>query len=365
MHTLLVGSRKGLLTVQQKTRGQWEVAQHQFAGEPVSQVLTVGDTWYAALRLGHFGVKLHKSADAGATWQEIACPKLPEKPTQGPWADDKTPWTVDMIWALAAGGKDHPQRLWAGCNPAAMFRSDDGGSSWTLCESFWLDERRKGWFGGGYDHAGIHSIVVDPRDGNHVTAAISCGGVWETTNAGKDWQLVGHGMVNSYMPPEQQGDPNTQDPHCIAACAAQPDAMWMQHHCGIFCSSDAGRNWSKVATPEGVSDFGFPVAVHPANPRQVWFAPAQADSHRYPPGASMYVSRTDDGGKTFKTYRAGLPQTHAYDLVYRHGFQVAGDGHTLAMASTTGTLWVSEDAGESWLTVSTTLPPVAAVQFAA
>jgi photosystem II stability/assembly factor-like uncharacterized protein len=364
MHTLLVGSRKGLFTVQQTAPGRWEIARHQFAGEPVTQMLTTNGTWYAALRLGHFGVKLHKSTDAGGNWQETGCPKFPDKPSQGTWADDKTPWNLDMIWSLAAGGKDHPQRMWAGGNPAGMFRSDDGGASWSLCEGFWLDERRKGWFGGGYDHAGIHSIMVDPRDNDHVTIGISCGGVWSTTNAGKDWALIGEGMVNTYMPPAQQGDPNTQDPHCVVACAAQPDAMWMQHHCGIFASDNAGKLWRQIKTPAGVSDFGFAVAVHPTNPQRAWFAPAQADSHRYPPDASMFVSRTDDGGKTFHTYRAGLPQTHAYDLVYRHGFCVAPDGQTLAMASTTGTLWVSEDAGESWQTISSTLPPVAAVHFA-
>jgi hypothetical protein len=79
----------------------------------------------------------------------------------------------------------------------------------------------------------------------------------------------------------------------------------------------------------------------------------------------MCVLRTDDGGQCFQVFRQGLPQEHAYDLVYRHGLDIAPDGHALAMASTTGSAWVSESAGESWQVISTHLPPVAAIAFVA
>jgi photosystem II stability/assembly factor-like uncharacterized protein len=77
----------------------------------------------------------------------------------------------------------------------------------------------------------------------------------------------------------------------------------------------------------------------------------------------MSVTRTRDGGKSWQTFRAGLPQRDAYDLIYRHGLAVAGDGKRLAMGSTTGSLWVSDDAGEHWQLVNAHLPPVYAVHF--
>ena len=76
------------------------------------------------------------------------------------------------------------------------------------------------------------------------------------------------------------------------------------------------------------------------------------------------MTRTRDGGKTFDVLREGLPQQHCYDLVYRHGLAVSGDGNSVLMASTSGGVWVSDDAGERWQTVSSTLPPVYAVCFA-
>ena len=68
--------------------------------------------------------------------------------------------------------------------------------------------------------------------------------------------------------------------------------------------------------------------------------------------------------KPFETLRRGLPQEYAYDLVYRHGLDVDGTGNRLVFGSTTGSLWISEDGGDSWQTVSTNLPPIYAVQFA-
>ena len=363
MQTMLVGTRKGLFVVEE-AEAQWAIRALHFPGEPVTQVLT--DTrdgaWYCALRMGHFGVKLRKSTDRGATWVEVASPAFPPKPAEGPWADDTTPWSVDLIWSLAAGGVDAPGTLWAGCLPAGLFKSSDGGASWTLCQSLWQDERRREWMGGGYDNAGIHSVLVDPRDCAHVTIAISCGGVWQTRDAGATWANTGAGMRADFMPPESAENPNIQDPHAITQCAANPDVLWMQHHGGIYRSTNGGHLWRPIAKA-GPSTFGFAVAADPRNPERAWFVPAQADAVRIPVDAKMVVTRTDDGGSNFKVLTEGLPQSHAYHLVYRHALDVSTDGQTLAMASTSGGLWVSVDGGDGWQCVSRDLPPVAVVRL--
>ena len=366
MATLLIASRKGLFTAEHNSAdGQWLISGHHFHGEPVSQVLADprDGTWYAALRLGHFGVKMRRSADRGATWVEIPAPAFPTKPTEGEWADDATPWTVDLVWSLAAGGAHEPKTLWAGCMPAGLFRSHDGGDSWQLIDSLWLDARRKGWFGGGNDHPGLHSICVDPNHSNRLTIAISCGGVWKTENAGKIWGLFGAGMHAPYMPPEMEDSANTQDVHSLSLCDAHPEVMWVQHHAGVYRSVDGGANFARLTAPLP-SDFGFVIVADPVDPLRAWVAPALADTFRYAPDGAMCVMRTDDGGKTWQAFRSGLPQSHAYDLVYRHGLALAPDRKTMAMASTTGNVWTSVDAGEKWVALDAQLPPVAAVAWA-
>jgi hypothetical protein len=205
--------------------------------------------------------------------------------------------------------------------------------------------------------------VVDPRDPARVTLGISCGGVWVSEDAGETWRVSANGMRAAYMPPEQQNNPNTQDPHRVVACPARPEALWSQHHCGIFRSTDAAQHWTEI-TDVAPSSFGFAVAVHPRDPDVAWFVPAIKDERRVPVDARFVVTRTRDGGKHFDVLNAGLPTEPSYDLVYRHSLAVDAAGTRLAMGSTTGGLWISEDGGDSWRCVSLNLPPISAVRFA-
>ncbi|RFO97577.1 sialidase [Rhodoferax lacus] len=363
MQTLLVASRKGLLVLR-GAGAAWSLTAHHFAGDPVTQAMTDPRTghWYAALRLGHFGAKLRKSTDQGRNWCDIATPAFPPKPQSGPLANDPTPWNVELVWSLTPGAATTPGTLWVGCMPAGLFKSEDGGQSWALCRALWEDPRRLQWMGGGNDYPGMHSVLVDPRDPQHIRVAISCGGVWQTRDAGASWALMADGMVADYLPAGSAQDPNTQDPHRMLQCAAHPDVLWVQHHCGMYRSTDGGRLWTGLVPPVP-SAFGFAVACDPQDPLRAWFVPAQSDTHRYPVGARMVVTRTDDGGKSFTLLHQGLPQSDAYHLVYRHGLELAPDRQTLAMASTTGGLWISPDAGEQWHCISRDLPPVAALAW--
>jgi hypothetical protein len=356
-----VATRKGLFTVTRRAGG-WDIGEPALLTDPVTMVLDDARdrSLYAALNLGHFGVKLRRSRDDGASWEELEAPSYPAQPEGAPGA----PWKLVQIWSLETGGADEPGVLWAGTIPGGLFRSDDGGATWRLMRALWDRPERAEWFGGGYDHPGIHSILVDPRDSRHVTVGISCGGVWTSQDAGQSWRLAAAGMRARYMPPDREADPNIQDPHRIVASPARPELLWAQHHCGIFRSTDAGAMWAEI-TGVPLSSFGFAVAVHPRDADLAWFVPATSDERRVPVNARLAVLRTRDGGKRFDVLRAGLPEGACYDLVYRHGLAVDDGGERLAMGSTTGALWISENQGDSWQQVSAHLPPIYAVRFAA
>jgi hypothetical protein len=363
-----VATRKGLFTVERGTSG-WAITRVSFLGDNCTLAMHDPRTGhvFAALAHGHFGAKVHRSADGGQTWTELATPKYPEKPAD--YTPKSTPmegapadWSLKLIWALAPGGRDQPGVLWCGTLPGGLFKSEDNGESWQLNRPLWDDPLREEWFGGGADHPGIHSICVDPRDSQHVVVGVSCGGVWRSRDAGQSWQLAGSGMRAEFMPPERQFEPNVQDPHMLVQCRNHPDAMWVQHHNGIFKSSDAGASWSEI-TGVKPSTFGFAVAVHPKDGNTAWFVPGVKDEKRYAPDGRVVVTRTQDGGQRFETLSKGLPQQHAYDLVFRHALDVDETGSRLACGSTTGNVWISEDGGDSWQTISTSLPPVYAVRF--
>jgi hypothetical protein len=308
----------------------------------------------AALNLGHFGVKLRRSDDGGASWTELAIPAYPKSDGDG------DPPRLRQIWSLEAGSDGV---WWAGTIPGGLFRSTDRGESWSLVESLWNMPERQNWFGGGAEEPGIHSICIDPRNPRRVLIGVSCGGAYLTEDAGRSWEVRSRGMFAEYMPPERRDDPTIQDPHRIVQCRENPDFYWCQHHNGIFRSTDNGREWRSIAGA-APSHFGFGVVVHPRDPETAWFVPAVKDESRYPVDGALVVTRTRDGGKSFEILREGLPQEHAYDLVYRHGFDIDESGDRLAFGSTTGGLWISENGGDSWSLISAHLPPIYAVRFA-
>ena len=366
---LLVGTRKGLFVFERKN-GKWSVAQTAFLGAQVPMVLSDSrdGSLYAALNHGHFGSKLHRSTDAGKTWTEITTPAYPPRPADAP--EDKCPmrgiaipWNVELIWSLETGGADQPGVLWCGTLPGGLFHSKDSGQSWELVRSLWDRPERHKWMGGGYDYPGIHSISIDPRHSSRIILGVSCGGVWVSEDGGETWKNQAQGMRASYLPPDQGGDPDVQDPHRMVQCVGAPDHFWAQHHCGIFKSMDNLKSWQAVE-PVAPSGFGFAVAVHPREPETAWFVPAVKDELRIPVDGKLVVNRTRDGGKTFTACTTGLPQEQAYDLVYRHALEIAPDGNQLAFGSTTGSLWFSEDQGDSWETLSAHLPPIFCVRWA-
>lgn len=352
---LLAGTRKGLFIFEKNGTGGWQVSRTAFVGDPVNIVFfdDRDRTLYAALLLGHFGVKLRRTDDMGTSWHECGVPQYPTA------AGGKS---LDEIWALEGAGADKTGSLWCGTIPGGLFHSDDRGETWTLNESLWQRPERANWFGGGKDEPGIHSVLVDPRDSNRVTVGVSCGGSWRTEDGGANWNLKSAGMHAAYMPPDRADDQSIQDPHLIVRCTESPDCLWTQHHNGIFRSVDDGESWQSI-DEAGPSVFGFAVAVHPCNPQRAWFVPAVKDECRVPQDGRFVVTRTNDGGQSFDVLDQGLPTGDAYHIVFRHALAIDGSGEELAMGSTTGGLWTTADGGDSWQLISNDLPPIYSMRF--
>ncbi len=355
--TILLGTRKGFIAYR-KTDNAWVLENFSFEGIPVSIAYADArnNTWWACLDHGHWGVKLHRSFDRGKTWQEMSAPAYPE----GEEIKDGVPASTKYIWAMQDGGISHPHRLWLGTDPGGLFCSEDGGTSFALNTSLWNHPTRKaGWFGGGRDNPGIHSIVLDPRDANHIFIGISCAGVFESVDGGISWIIRNKGLKAEFLP-----DPNQEtghDPHLLIASPSNPDILWQQNHCGIFRSTDAGQQWHEISEKEGPANFGFAIAVAEDNPDQAWVAPATSDGNRIAIDGALCICRTDDGGKTWRQQRNGLPQSNCYDIVYRHALASSGDD--LAFGTTTGNLFFSEDRGETWQVISNYLPMIHSVMF--
>lgn len=389
---ILLGTRKGVVILDRGAAG-WRPRAIAHPGISVSYAARDprDGTLWAAMDHAHWGPKLARSRDDGATWQnltDLAYPKgarfieqhLPT-PDQDPSAVRPTTYkdaTLLKVWVLAFGGPGQPGTIHAGTLPGGLFTSRDGGDTWELNHPLWNHESRGGdlfagdatsknqWSGTpaaiayGEFVPGIHSIVVDPRDPDHILVGVSSAGVVETTDGGKTWRGRNRGMLNDYLPsPEAEWG---HDPHFIAQCPGQPDRLWQQNHCGVFTSEDGAETWRRVSSPDVAVHFGFPIAVDERDGRTAWVVPAKGDDQRMAVDAGLFVARTKDGGATWQSFRDGLPQENAYDVVYRHALDASGG--RVCFGSTTGNVYVSEDGGETWQCLGHHFPPVHSVRFA-
>lgn len=364
---LILGTAKGLV-VYSKNKKNWQVESVHFPGFPVSMVYVDErtETWWAGTPHRHWGQKLHRSIDGGKTWQQMAAPRYPSVATlkNGKQA------SLKLIWCMTQAGEDKPNELWLGTEPGGLFHSKDNGKTWALVESLWQHRSNSDlWFGAGKDEPFIHSIVVDPRDSNHVYIAVSCAGVYETKDGGKTWSPRNVGLKATYLP-----NPDVEvghDPHLLLACTADPfptesgfrssTVLWQQNHCGIFRSTNGGLNWDDVSDKNGIANYGFALAIDQQNPNRAWVIPAQSDELRIPHDLALCVCRTEDAGQTWQPLREGLPQNHCFDIVFRHSFDNLGD--IMAFGTTTGNLYLSENGGEAWRCLSHNLARIDVVRF--
>ncbi|QPC84108.1 exo-alpha-sialidase [Phototrophicus methaneseepsis] len=354
---LLLGTRKGLLTFREH-QGTWACEREDFAGVAISHAMydPRNGTLWACLDHGHWGIKIQRSKDMGQTWEEIIAPKYPDGATR---PDDGEPANASYGWIIMPGGDDQPERVYMGTEPGGLFQSDDGGDSFHLVESLWNHPTRGHWMGGGRDHAGVCSILVDPRDSDHIHIGISVGGVYESKDGGKTWEARNKGLYADYLP-----DPYAaygHDPHYMLASHSNPDVLWQQNHCGVFRSANAGQTWQNISQEGGPVYFGFALAVDEADANVAWVVPAVSAEYRLPVERSLCVARTDDGGQTWQDYRVGLPQSNCYDIAFRHALDKHGD--TLAFGTTSGNVYISDDRGETWRSLEQNLSLVYSVKF--
>jgi photosystem II stability/assembly factor-like uncharacterized protein len=334
---LLVATKKGLFVLEGEPGGQFEQTARAFAGEPVEYAMRDRRTGrvLASVTSAFHGPKIWYSDDLSGEWSEAGGVALPKGGTAA----------LQRIWLIVAGESDGT--LYAGGDPGVLFESHDAGATWELNRGLWEHPSRTSWQPGGGGLC-LHSIV-------------SAAGVWLTEDRGQTWRRGNAGLVARYMPEESQEDTTQLCVHNLQRAPLQPERLFMQFHGGVYRSDDAGQTWTDIAA--GLpSDFGFPMMVDPSDPDSAYVIPLMADTDRVVPEGRMRVYETRDAGDSWTPRGEGLPQEQAYLTVLRLAFTRAGaDPVELYFGATSGDVFGSGDAGASWFTAATRLPPVYSV----
>jgi molybdopterin converting factor small subunit/photosystem II stability/assembly factor-like uncharacterized protein len=352
---LLVGTRKGLYVLRGPPGGPMEVAARRFSGQTVEYAIRDprSGTYLASVTHGQYGPRLFLSDDPTAKgWEQASGPGFPEDANAA----------VERIWVIQPGEEDGV--LWAGVAPAALFRSDDGGSTWELNRGLWDQPSRPEWQPGAGGMC-LHSIATWPGDPARMAVGISAAGVWLTDDGGESWRRGIKGLVAPYLPEETREGATDLCVHNVHRSPVQPETLYLQFHGGVYRSDDAGETWQDIA--KGLpSDFGFPLVVDPRDSDRAFVIPLRGDFDRVTPDGKVRVFETADRGGSWQARSEGLPQGDAYLTVLRQAFCHDGrDPLGLFFGAESGEVFGSEDGGDTWGRLIEHLPPVVSVRASA
>jgi hypothetical protein len=361
---LLVGTRKGAFTLTSDgNRKKWSVAGPFFGGWEIYHLKgspADPNRIYASQSSSWFGQQIQRSNDGGKTWEAVGNKFAYDGPTgTHQWYDGTPhPWEFKRVWHLEPSLSD-PDTVYAGVEDAALFRSTDGGQNWAELSGLRTHTTGNRWTPGA-GGMGLHTILIDPTNPDRIFIAISAAGVFRTEDAGKTWKVATKGLRSEFMP-----DPTAKVGHCVHRIAlhkARPNVLFMQKHWDIMRSDNAGDSWQEVSG-NLPTDFGFPIDVHAHEPDTIYVVPIKSDSEHYPPEGKLRVYRSRTGGNEWEALTKGLPQSDCYVNVLRDAMAVDTlDQCGIYFGTTSGQVYGSADAGDTWTPIVRDLPAVVSVE---
>jgi hypothetical protein len=363
--SLLVGTRKGAFLFHggQGSR-EWRLDGPHFLGSMVNQVALDprdGETLLLAAKAGHLGPTVYRGRWREGGWTEAGRP-----PAFARAAEGGSGRSVAHVFCFAPGHASESGVWYAGTSPVGLFRSEDGGASWSGVAGFndvlypkiadKVMEVPEGSI--------LHAVLVDPRDASHLYIALSTGGVFESADRGASWRALNRG-VEAYFLPEPDAEFG-HDPHALALHPQLPDRLYQQNHCGIYRLDRPADTWQRIgrSMPAEVGDIGFALAVHPRDPDTLWVFPMDGTDvwPRTSPGGRPAVYCSTDGGASWRRQDRGLPPEHAWFSVKRQALCAdACDPVGVYFGTAGGEIWMSPDAGDNWAPIVRYLPPVLSV----
>ncbi len=361
---VLVGTRKGaFILTADGARTNWQVTGPHFPGwemyhlkgSPVDR-----NRLYASQSSGWFGQIIQRSNDGGVTWAPVNNEFTYDGvPGTHMWYDGTPhPWEFKRVWHLEPSLTD-PDVVYAGVEDAAIFKTTDGGSSWSELSGLRKHGSGPQWQPGAGGMC-LHTIMLDPTNAKRMYIAISAAGAFRTDDGGETWMPINKGLRSDGIPNQ-----DAEVGHCvhhIAMHPSRPNTLFMQKHWDVGRSDDGGDHWHEVSG-NLPTDFGFPIDVHAHEPETIYVVPIKSDSHHFPPDGKLRVYRSRTGGNEWEPLTNGLPQQDCYVNVLRDAMAVDTlESCGIYFGTTGGQVYVSPDGGDHWQAIVHDLPPVLSVE---
>jgi photosystem II stability/assembly factor-like uncharacterized protein len=262
------------------------------------------------LRSSSWGDGIYKSSDAGVTWTHMGL-----RGTQHIARIVIHPTNPDIVYVASPG------RLWGSGGERGIFKTTDGGRTWTNVKSI-------------SEYTGVTDLVMDPTNPDVLYAAsqmrerrpwsfIAGGpesGIWKTTDAGATWTELVNGLPEGDMGRIGLDIAQSQPRTVYAVIHAEDEG-------GVYRTDDGGATWTRQSDVSSIPWFFGQIRVDPQNAERVYFL-----------GVQMQVS--EDGGRTWRNTVSG---THAD----QHALWIDPRDSNHLVIGNDGGLFVSYDRGET------------------
>jgi photosystem II stability/assembly factor-like uncharacterized protein len=361
---LLVGTHKGAFIISADGKRQsWDVSGPHFGGWEVYHVKgspADPNRLYASQNTGWFGQLIQRSDDGGKSWAPVGNQFVYEgEPGTHLWYDGTPrPFEFKRIWHLEPS-LDDPDKVYAGAEDAALFRTTDGGKSWGELPALRQHATAPNWAPGAGGMC-LHTILLDRTHPDRIFVAISAAGAFRSDDAGKSWRPINQGLRSEGIP-----NPTAEVGHCVHRLAmhpSRPDVLFMQKHWDVMRTDNGGESWREVSG-NLPTDFGFPIEVHAHEPETIYVVPIKSDSEHIPPDGKLRVYRSRNGGNEWEALTNGLPQRDCYVNVLRDAMAVDSmDSCGVYFGTTGGQVYGSTNGGDSWAPIVRDLPKVLSVE---
>ena len=376
---VLVGTTKGgFIFSSSAARKDWQVSDIHFKSWNVMhmQFDPRDGRLHAAVQHVVYGPTTHYSDDFGRSWTQarqvpiierasasgrpLGTPAEAGRSAEGE-AVQTQPEKLIKVWNITPGRESEPGVLYAGGEPAVLFKSTDRGESWSLNDGLFDHPHRGTWFPGNGGLC-LHTILLDPADPARMWVGISTGGCYRSEDGGASWAPYNKNVRADFMPDKfpEYG----QCLHKMTLHPSNPQVLFQQNHCGVYRSDNAADEWIDIGEGRLPSRFGFPIAVHPHQPETIYVVLEQSDEYRLSIDGRFAVWRSRDAGASWQRLTEGLPE-RAHLVVLRDAMATDTlDQAGIYVGTHTGQLFYSRDDGDTWELLADYLPPILSVETA-
>jgi len=245
------------------------------------------------------------------------------------------------VWSILIHPRD-PRIMYLGTSPVAIYRSDNSGDSWRKLPRVTSPGRVQMGF-----PCRVIRMAIDPSNPDEVYAGLEVDGVLRSRDRGETWEDVGQDLVNLAQRPNLKSKIGSDsenegmlDAHALTVSSAQPGTVFLAVRMGLFRSTDRGSTWQDMEIGRfSPLTYARDVQVSPHDARTL--VAALSPAARSTDG-SLY--RSDDLGQSWRRIDHGIKAESTMMAVALH----PRDPDQVYSVARQGQVFGTRDGGKSW-----------------